>query len=392
MSELEERLHNALKNTENTLVTNAFKEFNESMKSLNESKARPDQSYDPRDLDSQISSYQVSILRCHLTGYDTNGSKDLFDRLKFLFLEQEAKEKFLRMVLEPNPRNIDKSDITKATEERDEMFKQVQSKEKELEDLTTRIKEIATDNYNKHVEIKEIEKRLIEKIESLKTKREQLAKTKLNLENFQKSDPSLSKFQELFQKIPSLIQNVDESVLNSIEEMQKIIDQHLSKIHDLQQQLLNSEYALGKEQERIQSEKIKLAELTKQDEELSKQVELIKQSLNNEDSNNPETLKMNKREESLRIMMKVWLQISNIYDFIYNDENGLIKFKFKDFPTKECLINIDEINGKIVKLRYDDIEDNLLQSIMMSSNKADDPVSHAVQSLYKQLGIRRYNE
>lgn len=56
----EARLNNALKSVENTLVLNAEKDFNETFQNINGSKAKPNQKYDPRDLDGQISNYKVS--------------------------------------------------------------------------------------------------------------------------------------------------------------------------------------------------------------------------------------------------------------------------------------------------------------------------------------------
>lgn len=59
--EQKSRLQNVLKDIGNTLVANAEGDFNESMKGLDKSNAKPDQKYDPRDLKGQIANYEVSL-------------------------------------------------------------------------------------------------------------------------------------------------------------------------------------------------------------------------------------------------------------------------------------------------------------------------------------------
>lgn len=60
MSDIQEKLDRVLKPIDNTLVVSAEKDFNESIKGINGVNYKPDQKFDPRDLNGQIDSYKVS--------------------------------------------------------------------------------------------------------------------------------------------------------------------------------------------------------------------------------------------------------------------------------------------------------------------------------------------
>lgn len=286
------------------------------------------------------------------------------------------------MILEQSPKTIEKTDVFKATEERDSMRLTVEEKNKQIGELTEQIEVIIQENIDKYEKILKVEELIKDKLESLNDKKIQLAQSKDKLNSFKNSDPSLPKLQDLFRNVSILSENVDESVLNSIEGMQRLIDEHLGKIHSIQKQIMDAESALSKEQLRINNEKLKYDELFKQNESLTKQIESIKQSLNDENNTTPEKLKLQNDEEKLKTLMKVWLKITNIEDFKIDDVDGSLKFRFKDYPDHECLISVDK-NHKIAKIHYELVSDDVLNEMIIKSNKAKGPVESVVMSLYK---------
>lgn len=62
MTEIQEKLDRVFKPIENTLVSSAEKDFNESIKTINGVNGNPKQKYDPRDLNVHIESYKVSVV------------------------------------------------------------------------------------------------------------------------------------------------------------------------------------------------------------------------------------------------------------------------------------------------------------------------------------------
>lgn len=300
-----------------------------------------------------------------------------------MFLEQEAKEKFLRMILEQSPRTVEKSDLSKAAEKKEEIQRVGDEKSRHIDELMVNIEQLSNENYEKYTDISQKEALLREKSNSLKSKREELQKLKEKLASYTQNDTSLPKLQELFRKMPLLAQDVEESALNSPEAMQTLINDHLEKVHQLQDKIESTEKLINDEKKRIASQKMKYEELKKEDEELTKQIEHIKVLLTNEGNNSPEKLKLAKQEESLRVMMKIWSQISNIKNFQYNE--GAISFYFKDFPDTECLMLQNEKTQKLEKLNYANLDNDIIGQLVIKANGTKDPVSYAVQNLYQYL-------
>lgn len=300
-----------------------------------------------------------------------------------MFLEQEAKEKFLRMILEQSPRSVEKSDIAKAVEKKEEIQKMGDEKNQHIEELMVNIEQLSNENSEKYRDILQKESILKEKFNSVQSKREELEKLKGKLETYTQNDTTLPKLQELFNKMPLLAQNIQESDLNPIEKMQRHINEYLEKVHELQNKIENMETLINNEKQRIHLQKLKYDELKKEDEYLSKQVDHIKELLSNENFNTPENLKRIKQEESLRVMMNIWSQISNIKNFKYNE--GLISFHFKDFPEIECLMFQNEITHKLEKLKYETLDDEIMRQFVIKANNSKDPVSYAIQQLYQYL-------
>lgn len=286
------------------------------------------------------------------------------------------------MVLEPSPTSVEKQDIVNATKDRDTMIESVKAKNEQIGKLTDEIRAAIEKNVSNYEEVQEAGIRVVEKLESLKERSEKLAQLKGKVESFRNSDSSLPKLQELLGKSPNV--SPDELLLNSTDGMQRLIDKHLGHIHDLQQKINKAEIELTEQERRISDEKLKYSRLVERDLELTKQIETIKESLKGENNSTPETLKLKADEEKLKVLMKVWLDITNIEEFKLDDTDGSLKFKFKDFPENECLIFINK-SHKLERISYAPLEQNILKELVNRANKTKDALSYAVEHLYKML-------
>lgn len=147
--------------------------------------------YSPKDIDSKLAEYVAR-----------------FDRLKFLFLEQESKERFLRGILSSNC-DFNQDDIFNVIQKEKKLNVEIESNENRIEELSNKIKEIISENIEKEA----IAGKLKAEVFKLNDELKELNKVKDELFNdlneLKQLNPNIEKLEQVIQDNADILKEND---------------------------------------------------------------------------------------------------------------------------------------------------------------------------------------
>ncbi|CCE88995.1 Piso0_001790 [Millerozyma farinosa CBS 7064] len=150
-------------------------------------------------------------------GDEINSRKELFSKLKFQYLEQVTKEKFLRAILETPPVYIEKGDIDAIQEKNDS--------------AKAALKEVKNNVQKKMAEIDEVTREVVSLNEEYETK-------------YKATDDTLQSFSELQDRLDALVRNQKPASKQAAETMmglpEELSDRDLRNVVPSFQRLLES--------------------------------------------------------------------------------------------------------------------------------------------------------
>ncbi|CCE79706.1 Piso0_001790 [Millerozyma farinosa CBS 7064] len=169
------------------------------------------------DFISSIDNISEGARNPSCVGDEINSRKELFSKLKFQYLEQVTKEKFLRAILETPPVYIEKGDID-AIQEKNTSAKAA-------------LKEVKTNVQKKMADIDEVTREVVSLNEEYETK-------------YKATDDTLQSFSELQDRLDALVQNQKPASKQTAETMmglpEELSDRDLRNIVPSFQRLLES--------------------------------------------------------------------------------------------------------------------------------------------------------
>ncbi|CCH45406.1 WD repeat-containing protein [Wickerhamomyces ciferrii] len=346
-----------------TLLYSAETDFNERIKTLLSEKAKEGVNYDPRELDPQISNYQ-----------------DLFERLKFLYLEQDAKDRFFRKILETNS-NINKIDIENANKNIEDWKLKTELKNKSIKEAMEKIDKICEEQELGLSKITEIYESVKAKQQDLKIQNDKLKKLNIENQNNTENDDLSPKLQDLISKYSNLSES--DSIINSINEMQKFSEEKVKLLDEKLEDINKMHKTIEDKIQYLQNRKFQYEESLQKNEKLTEK--LI--NINNEQSKTIKDPKIQlklQKHENLKTLMNIWFKITNISNFEFNDDD-ILHFNYKDFPQTKCLIKFNSSNGLIESIIFDLIHQDKLKQLIIKSNNSSNPLFHASQSIYEEI-------
>ncbi|KAH3667757.1 hypothetical protein WICMUC_005289 [Wickerhamomyces mucosus] len=344
--------------------SNPETDFNNAIEQFNPNYSK----IDPKGLDDSIKAYN-----------------DRFERLKFLFLEQESKEKFLRLILEHPPKVISNDDISIVYEENSQLKEVLSQKDKETNALGDAIKGESL-SYENLIEMTKEKLMAIEKLELEIKENNQVRESieKQYGEKLTSTDPLLL---ELTNKIGGnahlQIKTEDfhsltrlDVKLSQISQRRSEISERITQLNQLKQEKLD----------RIRKDEQKRVGLLEVGNELDNQIQEIKHN-NEEDSQNlRDTLIFEKNEKLLTMINKILegLLIIENYTLIGNG----ISYNFKRFPDIPIFIqlNSDKTDLTIEKVICEEIPADKIKKLLKVTNLHDgDRLTKVTTALYATL-------
>lgn len=298
------------------------------------------------------------------------GYTDRFDRLQFLFLEQEAKEQFFRLVLEQNDKIIDQSAILDVMERAKKYKAVLHEKAAKTQATTQEIKSVAQTWFSLYNRLEEALLQLEANELSLNEKKsahlEELTK---QAALYKEDDPTVETLAKMDFPTKDLL------VISNVE----------NTIDTIQSQRLKIEESLRGLKERVDATKqtIKTNEeyRDKCEAEVAKLDQIIAdlQQVNSQLSS--EQKELVSKESSLTKLIAIWCNLTQIDDFkVVDDEVG---FKFTEFPENHITMGVQ--GDKLVSLQCNGIDNTQLLRIENLAKKSKHPLSTAFEEVYKAL-------
>lgn len=354
-SEVESKLREISNTVNDTSASRSKQDFNDFVKSFvgNNSEA------DPNNLDETIKTYT-----------------DRFDRLKFLFLEQEAKERFMRLVLEQETKIIDRDEVLKSMSEGEELKKALDDKKVKIADVS---KDITTSSYEIHDLITEInhrKDRIEELIKELEEKDQKVGKIKSELELQSSQDPTKAEISRFQQKNPSLGYDIDslgkEELLLKIKEVKarraELADK-TTRTHKEKEELISYMSRNAQRREQLMNESQKFDSL----------INNIKK-IQGDQAPTEQRQQYLQKEKSLRVLIEIWKKISDIEYFRHDDNK--ITFKLRGHSNE---VNVGLEGEKVSSLVIEGFENSKLRDIARSANESQDTINNLMSSIRSLL-------
>lgn len=296
-----------------------------------------------------------------------------FDRLQFLFLEQEAKEQFFRLVLEQNDTLIDSAAIARVASEATAYKLTLDQKAQALKETTQRIQALAEKFHEDY-------KLVSGKYDALAASETRLIDNKAKLEllvqamnEHESKDPSANGLSKLNQLAGSLVQH-DLSILRNVESSLVEIEEHRvtlrAKMDHLQVEINRITQSANTNAQRS-------AKLEQENKRLTALIEDMKNVDKQLDGEQQEILA---QEDKLSLLTKIWCKLYQISD--YKADAGHISFRFQKFPS---VVSMATEQGKIQSLTCEGLGSELLSKVMTAANASSYPLHSATTTLYTKL-------
>lgn len=360
---VEDRIESSYKSALETTLAEAREEYNAFLKSFVAS-TKSDFEYleaNPESVDTLIKNYT-----------------ERFERLKFLFLEQEAKEIFMRRILDPDlDQNID---LLGSEEKLEVLRRKLNSKKDEIDTLTNDISDKSKHAFSLYGDILFKKETSLNLLDEIKKKNKELLKVYEDIDKFNSQDPSLKEFEE-FAEVPNLdfdIKDLNKEQLeNKLNEFKAKRELNKLKIKELEDKKSFKISKLAKDSERSYQLNLNKQKLDTFISELNEKKLRYERDL--------ELDKILKDEFKISGLVELLKRISFLLAFNFKADEKIIFFKFQNFEHEDCKIYLNDDEIRIKKIAYPLLEEEALNSIIEKSNNSKNPVFEATNLMYKSL-------
>lgn len=312
------------------------------------------ESVDPNALDDVINNYT-----------------ERFDRLQFLFLEQEAKEQFFRLVLEQNDSLVDAQAIMRVMAEAKEQKSVLDGKASQLKLTTEKIQQLARTFHDLYDKSNVAYDCITATEAKLEKNRAELAELTAFVKSHEKDDPTMDGLSQVSQHLPP---GSELSTLANVEHTLKLVKlrrlECQRRVEEISQQITKMKDVALKNEQRSKR-------LLEEDKRLNQLIEDMKRVDNQLDGEQRELLA---QEDKLSILTEIWCDLYEVSDFKVDGDT--IRFKF---DKSDQVIAITTGGGVITGLSCDGVSDVKLEQIVKSANESATPLNLASTRLYELL-------
>jgi uncharacterized coiled-coil DUF342 family protein len=294
-----------------------------------------------------------------------------FDRLQFLFLEQESKEQFFKLVLEQNDTIVDQQAITKAIGEVKEYKANLDERAQMLKNKTQEIKALATKFHENYEQVNG-------KIDEIKAMQLRLEENKAKLDEltlFMKENENDDPTSEGLAKVKQTCGILDDYSLSSVDGVNKTLEDISKRRGWYESKIKALRSTIDELNEISQRNEQRSTNLTEENARLSALIEELKTK---ESSLNDAQKDVLGKEDKLSLLIKIWCELYQILDFQALD--GKVSFKFKQFPEHQ--VSLVSQKGQIEQLDCSGVD---TEQIIASANKSQTPLYQASTMIYDLL-------